>query len=376
MHILETEKLVDLGHGNVIEAGKYIIDDINGAQLLVLAGGGTMTPLLESRPFGEPLETGGDGWNDKRVFFNRAGGYGDLILLTPVLREIKSRWPRCHIAVCTMVNYGEVLKGLPFVDEIIPFPVPASKARSFDAWVFYENAIERNPRAKVLHMTDLFAEIAGIEIENGIDGEFLRTPEYRVSYKEGVWVNEAYPRIPGVKRVAIQLGASSAIRRYPAPLFFNAIRELCVRKWEVMLLGEKGEFQIDPKGIPPNLRDLSIAGLKFRQSAAVVNTADVFIGNDSGLLHIAGALGVPAVGLYGAFPWRLRTAYCPTTVALSGVGECSPCFHHVHMRQHFPENCPSKDKGICEVLGTIKPERIVATAEKIARDVSRAPAIE
>jgi len=40
------------------------------------------------------------------------------------------------------------------------------------------------------------------------------------------------------------------------------------------------------------------------------------------------------------------------------------------LRNHFPEKCPSKDKGYCEVLAEIKPERIVAVVEKIAKPLA------
>lgn len=373
MHILTLAARLELGPKDILEPGRYISTDIVAAQLLLMADGeGSMTPLEESRVFersstGDPTPT--TDWNGRRILIQRAGGFGDLILLTPVLREIKRRWPTCHLAISTMSHYSVCLLNLPFVDEILQFPVPMETAEKYDAWVFYENAVEKNSHAKELHITEVFGEIAGIK------GILDMKPEYRVKPTEAIWANEAYPREPGGKlRVAVQVGAAAKVRRYP--LWGEACSEMSRRGWEIMLLGTPGELPpMDPKKTPPGIKNLTALGLTFRQSAAVLNGCDAFAGSDTALLHVAGALGVPAVGLYGPFPWRLRTAHCPTTVALSGVGECAPCFHHVGptMRQDFPDKCPSKAKGMCEVLASIKPERIVAKIDQIARRIEGIP---
>lgn len=369
MHILTLPARLEIGPKDILDPGKYISTDIVAAQLLLMADGGEMTPLTEARPFltrataADPVPK--DDWNGRRILFQRAGGFGDLVLLTPVLREIKRRWPTCHLAVSTMSHYSVALLNLPFVDEILPFPVPLSTAQTYNAWVFYENAVEKNPRAKEVHITELFGEIAGItEIAD------LR-PEYRVKPTEAIWAQEAYPRKPGVRRVAIQVGAAVRIRRYSN--FGETAAEMTKRGWEVMILGTPNELPpMDPKKLHPLLHNLTAFNHTFRQSCAVLNNCDAFVGSDSALLHVAGALGVPAVGLYGPFPWRLRTAHCPTTVALSGVGECAPCFHHVGatMKNDFPEHCPSKKTGKCEVLDSIDYRRIVAKVDTIARDLS------
>lgn len=359
MHLLQLPERLDLGHGNVIPPGEYAIDDLNGGNLLVMAGGGKMQPLTAHRN----LEPGGD-WNGHRIVLMRAGGFGDLVLLTPVLREIKRRWPSAHVAVCTMVHYGAVLSNLPFVDEIIPYPIPKATLDTFDAWVFYENAIEHNPRAKEIHMTQVFAEIAGL----GADGVADLLPAYVVKPSEAIWCNEQFPRVNGTRRVCIQVGASAIARVYPQKLMGEAVGKMVQRGWEVFLLGERGEIKL-PEKTPALIRNLSDMGLTFRQSAAVVNTCDAFVGNDSALLHVAGALSVPGVGLYGPFPWKLRTAHSPSIHALQGapVSDACPCFHHVNAakRNHFPDNCPTKTH--CGTLAEIKPDRIVSKVDSIMR---------
>ncbi len=361
MHILTLETRVDLGRGVVLAPGaEYIVDNSIGAQIMGMFDVGKMSPLTETRPFNETQD-----WNGKRILFSRAGGFGDLVLMTPIFREVKRRWPSCTIGVATMSHYAVVLAKLDFVDEIVQFPVSKIEADKFDAWVLYENAIERNPRAKEIDMTSLFAEIIGLSSLKD------SKPAYVPKVSELIWANEAYPRANGTPRVAIHISTSAACRTYPQKQLGQVVNLLIAKKFEVFLLGAPGEIQLDPKNAPPMLRNTTQPGQTIRHDAAIINNSDCLLGSDSAHLHIAGALGVPAVGLYGPFPWQLRTIHCPTTFAIQGSfkNAACPCFHHANAqrRNHFPDNCPSRALGVCEVLASITPERVVEKIEKIMR---------
>jgi ADP-heptose:LPS heptosyltransferase len=376
VHILTLPSRVELGKHDILEPGAYVVDDVAGAHLLVLADGGTMRPLFDSEGGPErqlPDYTPGSVNTDKldAVLFMRAGGFGDLILLTPVLREHKRRFPNCRIGVCTMSHYAVVLQGLDYIDEIVPYPPRIEEYHRFDEHVFFENAIERNPRARELHMTELFAEITGFEPGGVLDLK----PDYRVKANEAIWANEALPRHRRLRRAAIQPRTSGACRTYPQELLGEVAQGLIKEGFEVFLLGGKGEVRLPPKGMPPELTNLTDPGISFRQSCAVLNTCDVFIGNDSALLHVAGALGVPGVGLYGPFPSHLRIKHSPGIVGINGAGDCAPCFHHANaaLKNHFPAHCPSREQGHCQVLATIKPGRIVKKALEVARELPAPP---
>lgn len=361
MHILKIDSAIPISGQETVLPGEYLIEDMLGAQLLLMADGGTMTPLLEHRRrFREDQD-----WNGKRVLVMRQGGFGDLILLTPVLREIKKRWPLVHLAVATMSHYAPALANLGFIDEFTSFPVSWNTAEEFDAWIFFESMVEKNPLSKSVHMSELFAMVAGLTDVEDLLPAYVQTPG------EAIWAREAYPRVPNVRRVCIQPATSARCRIYKD---IGKVGGLMMEAgWEVFLLGQTGgEFEpnLPPQEkLPKHLRNLIPLGLKFRQSCAVLATADVFIGADSSLLHVAGALEVPAVGLYGPFPWKLRTAHSPTTYAIQGSGDCAPCMHHVGgtMKKIFPDKCPSASTGYCGVLATIKPDRVVAKADSIAR---------
>lgn len=369
MHILTLSDRITIPREPPIDPGDYLLTDINAADLLQWAGRGQMRPLPEGRPFDESKD-----WSGKKILFMRPGGFGDLILLTPVLRELKRRWPDCTIGVSTMRHYSCVFNGLPFVTGILRYPLPVAEANQFDAWIMLENAVELNPRARQIHMTDLFAEITGLSSIQD------KQPAYRVSVQELNWCREQYPRKAGVRRLCVAPGASTPSRVFPIPLFGAVIGEFVTKGWEVLVLGtpqDLGDFKIKPH---EGLRNLTEFNHTFRQSCAVMNNADCLLGNDSAMVHVAGALGTPAVALYGPFPWALRTAYSHSVTALQGRCPVSPCFHHVNLtkRNFFPDNCPSASRNYCEALGGkmddkgkqeggIRVSKIATTIELVAR---------
>ena len=66
----------------------------------------------------------------------------------------------------------------------------------------------------------------------------------------------------------------------------------------------------------------------LKQSCALIDRCDLFISNDSGPLHLAGALGVPLVGIYGPTDHRNWGPRSHTGVVLRKALPCSPCWQH------------------------------------------------
>lgn len=373
MHLLTLIGKIDLNARVSIAPGTYVGDDINCAQLMSIAGEGRMTPWDNPKPFDETKD-----WNGKSILLVRAGGYGDLVLMTPISREIKRRWPQAKVDVSCMQDYAQVLEHLPTVDRAVHYPVPVAEIDHHDAIIVFENAVEKNPRAHKIHMTDLFAEIAGLTAKEGTAGNGghpaldVKKPDYVVTPNEAIWLTMQFPRQPGKRRLCLQGGTSALCRIYPSEQYDFIVKDLLLKGWEVFLMGAKHEIN----GVPdvPGLVNLTAFGATFRQSCAVINSADAFLGGDSALLHVAGALGIPAVGLYGPFLASLRTAYCPTTFAFQGKGPCAPCFHHPNAtrKNHFPADCPSRASKKCGVLADIKPKPIIQKIEQIAKK----PALE
>lgn len=375
MHILKARNEVIISPDNIIKAGvEYLVEDTNGAQLMTHANGGTMTPLVEQRkplfsaPGNELLASRHSGSEQggitpiSRLLFVRVGGLGDLTLLTPILREINRRWPTVKIDVACHKEFSQAIENLPYCTPV-QFPMTLETAQTYDAWCFLENAIEGNEDAKTLHSVDVVAKMIGLDMTDA-----NKVQDYVITEREKIWQEVAFPRVPDVRRIAIQFAASARCRTYPQAHTQRIVQHFIQKGWEVFMMGHEGSIK-EVENEPKNFIRMT-DGYTFRQRCAVLGTCDIVLAPDSSLAHIAGALNVPCVGLYGPFPWQVRTKYNPLTKGVNGVGKCAPCFHHQHMSKFFPKNCPSAGRNVCAVMESIKPERVIALLTKHARNAS------
>jgi heptosyltransferase-2 len=105
--------------------------------------------------------------------------------------------------------------------------------------------------------------------------------------------------------VALCPGAVGPGKRWPAGQYAELARRLAGEGVAVWILGGPGEKEIAKliSGRGKFARNLTSANL--RNAILALAAADAAVSNDSGLLHVAAAIGTPAVGLFGpTSPWH------------------------------------------------------------------------
>jgi ADP-heptose:LPS heptosyltransferase len=142
----------------------------------------------------------------------------------------------------------------------------------------------------------------------------LRWPQDSRAEAQNAWgrVNdEVGERLP----VVLHPGAGGASKRWPASQFAALIRALRADLAPVLIAGPQDEAIVArivaEVGATATVRDLSVAGL-----AAFLSTCGQYIGNDSGVTHLAGMLGVPTIALFGPTDPALWSPLGPRVVAL------------------------------------------------------------
>jgi ADP-heptose:LPS heptosyltransferase len=260
---------------------------------------------------------------------------------------------------CPLAQRAALLN-LPYITGFESWPMKPTDVNFYGAVVFLED-FQHNDAAKTWHMSDVFAARCDALLTD-------KTCDYIPTQDERDWAITTFPRQPGLKRIAIQVQASHRCRTYHGVQLRKVMDLLLKDGWELYMMGRPGEFGCQEIG---HIHDASKHAPMFRQSAALLTTCDAFFGPDSGFLHVAGALGIPSVGVFSVFPWQLRTSQYPSVFAIQGAGDCAPCFHTRNIVQpHFPRGGPCNMTGHCTVLAAIEPERIVA---KLNQQVSARP---
>jgi len=99
-------------------------------------------------------------------------------------------------------------------------------------------------------------------------------------------------------------GAVGPSKRWPAAAYAELAKQLDERGFSVWVIGSPQEKALAAEiGAPSRCRDLT--GPDLRNAILALAAADVAISNDSGLLHVAAALGTPSIGIFGpTSPWH------------------------------------------------------------------------
>jgi heptosyltransferase II len=101
-------------------------------------------------------------------------------------------------------------------------------------------------------------------------------------------------------------GAVGPSKRWPAAAYAELARQLCERGFSIWVIGGPQEKALAGEiaaGSPARCRDLT--GPDLRNAILALAAADVAISNDSGLLHVAAAIGTPSIGIFGpTSPWH------------------------------------------------------------------------
>ena len=103
------------------------------------------------------------------------------------------------------------------------------------------------------------------------------------------------------RKVLLGIGAGGNSRKYPVDKYLVALRELVNRGLTFVIVGGKAELN-DANFIEQNMprgKVLNLVGkTTLRETEAVTAQVDYYIGNDTGVLHMAAAAKVPVVGIY------------------------------------------------------------------------------
>lgn len=164
----------------------------------------------------------------------------------------------------------------------------------------------------------------------------LPLPELKVPSSEIVaW--RARLRLPtdGRRVVALAPGAVGPSKRWP---YFTALaRQLTAAGNAVWVIGGPDEKDLAGEiAAVDEARIRDLTGSDLRNAILALAAADAAVSNDSGLLHVAAALGTPAVGIFGpTSPWHWAPLN-PIAAVIEATSElpCRPCHKPVCRLRH------------------------------------------
>ncbi|MBF0557406.1 MAG: glycosyltransferase family 9 protein [Nitrospirae bacterium] len=318
-------------------------------------------------------------------------GIGDVLMTTPALKVLKTHLKDCRITYLNMFRSTyEVLRNNPNIDSLLHFPFLEKSALEtlryalplrgkFDCSInFYPSnrrqynmlayligartrighhylhldnrelnflknrTVTEDPRLHNVEENMRLLEFLGIKADTVPPMEIFLSPEE--DNKGEVLIGPS----PAAIKIGVHAGTSifkgHANKRWPRENFVELINRL--PEYGFYLFGDKDEEEANAfisDSVADRQRIIMINGAPIREVAAAIKKLDLFIANDSGLMHLAAACGTPVVALFGPTnpdlvrPWGINHR----VVRLDS--DCSPCFYY----SPRPLKCVSPNEYAC-----------------------------
>jgi heptosyltransferase II len=290
---------------------------------------------------------------------------GDFVRGHTVVRVLKQRWPNRPVDLLTTTLCAPLVDYMPGVRSGIVWDLPRSRLAVVRQWGLAALFKARSYRtALVLPRTwksAIAPALAGIPERIGFVGEarFGLINRWRWGEKalprfidknaalalpDGAPLPPEWPvpqlRVPagetGRWRQANGLGGGRAVALAPGSVgeskrwtyYPQAAKLLAEQGLDVWVVGGPGEKAMAQEIVAmggPRVRDLT--GTDLRNGILAMAAASVAISNDSGLMHIAAALGTPTMGIFGPtspYLWAPLNGLAATVQTKTELA-CQPC---------------------------------------------------
>ncbi len=314
----------------------------------------------------------------KRILVFSFSFIGDAVLSTTVIQPLRSHYSDTHITFLTGPSPYNLLAKDPQIDAILVYDNRGEHA-GFNGRINLIKLLRREKYDLVVNLRDSFiARCIGTEHWGLARGERERhavTRYLEVLSRHGIDTTDAHPQLQlteteqvtanrflkesDVKSEGLLIGVHPggnweyklwSAEKY-AQLADNLYRE---QNTSILLFAGPNERKLQAQvaekmSNPPILVDIP----NLREIAALIAECDVYIGNDTGPMHIAAAVGTPVVALFGSTNHIRSGPYGNKhTVVQSGIDlGCNPC--------HPGRNPGGCGVGSCAVIDGITVEQVL-----------------
>ena len=333
-----------------------------------------------------------------RILIVAPSWIGDMLLAQPLLRRLHDRPGGVSIDALAPPWCGPLLARMPEIGEVINSPFAHGELKLRARWQLGRELAKRQyDQAIVLpnsFKSALIPFFADIPLRAGYAGEFrygLLNLVHKLDPEKLPLMAERYAQLaekPGAKlprplppvrlqsdpvntarttaRLALDRSRPIAVfcpgaeygpaKRWPAQHFAALARALSARNYAVWLIGSAkdaelaGDIRAQSGGVCENLCG------KTELAAAIdlMACASLVVSNDSGLMHVAAALGKPLIALYGSSSPAHTPPLCAAARIVKIDIECSPC---------FARDCPL---GHFKCMNELLPARVLAEIDALS----------
>jgi heptosyltransferase-2 len=341
----------------------------------------------------------------KKILVRATNWVGDTVMMIPSLAALKKKFPNARITALASPWVIPLLENHPCVDRTMIIDkgkgffsrckeltriISWIRREDFDLAVLFQNAFEaafltflgriryivgyntdgrglflthkviRDEDILSVHQVEYYlrlVETLGCQVEdrkpdlylNDEDSKYARSMISSLSIEENSFV------------LGLNPGAVyGSAKRWPEDRF-AAIGDLAAGRWNarVLIFGAFSEKEIGDRvsgymhAAPVNLCGKTTLG----QAMALIKRCNLFVTNDSGLMHIAAAFDIPLIAIFGPTDCTTTGPYSKNSRIVRHDIDCSPC---------LKEACPQDHRCML----SIEPEEVWEEMESLKTEVS------
>lgn len=270
----------------------------------------------------------------RKILVTRAmGGIGDILMMTPGLRALAQRYPSAQIDFAVPKSFAPVLEGIPGVN-ILKIDEDEIQLPSYRRWINLTDCpagrVESRQYPNVRsNRIEIFAKAMGISrrrlrVWNGY------RPFYEVQEAELNWSREYLDSINPkcLPVVGIQPVSADSYKNWTK---MQELAETLSASHLVLIFHHEKLPGFDGPNIVKVLQS-------FRKSAALLSHCKSLVAVDSAFVHLAAALQIPTVAIFGPTSGKVFCRHYPTVRYISPSKvefPCSPCWRNEHKPCHL-----------------------------------------
>lgn len=317
-----------------------------------------------------------------RILIRSTNWIGDAIMTTPAVRTIRKNFPEADITLLALPWVADVFAACPHIDHIFLYDKNGAhkglrgkiklaadlRAQHFSAAVLLQNAFEaalittlaripvragyttdgrrillthgvrKHPEIGTKHQVHYYQEmLAGLGLQPGPDSLELFLDPSAVRDADKLLGEARQGR--DVPVIGLNPGAAyGPAKRWPAEKYGRLAARLAAETGGlIVIFGTEADQQAaaqisDTAGTPV----LDLTGkTSLALALACIDQCDVFVTNDSGLMHVAAALNTPLTAIFGSTDHVATGPYSEQAVVIRQPLSCSPCMKTHCPREHF-----------------------------------------
>jgi len=332
---------------------------------------------------------------------------GDAIMALPTLRAIRECHPQAKISILARPYVADIYRDQQVCDELIPYDPKAEhrgwsgrekliaelRARQFDVALLLQNAFDAAWlawRAGIPQRIGYARDARGFLLTKSISVpkpgeipahekfyylELLRRAGWLAQLPDVPYITLRVPDAarqraaqtllragahPNALRVAVGAGASyGSAKCWPPDRFAQALNAFLSHKdADVILFGTPAELPVSA-AIAANLTKppIDLTGkTPIADLPALLSQCHLFLGNDSGAMHVAAAVGLPVVAIFGPTDPEGTSPVTPRATIVQQKPYCSPC---------FLRRCPTDHRCMLAVIAPMVESALLSRASEV-----------